>query len=928
MASIDELKSRIDCHDLAERLGMERPGGKGNYRSPHRKDNNPSVGISRDGKRWKDYATGEGGSCVDLVMYVENLAEVSDAVRRLHELYGIPFDRPERPAEPVQKSIAEYIADRCLANAQARADDLLEYLVGQRKIAEEAVRHAIQRGMLGWNDWTSDKVPPGEVGHGGPGAAFIVRTLNPGRVAAVDVRYQDPGLNGGVKTQTQGEKHGLIWTSDLKRLARAHTVYVVESAINVLSIDSCNQAGWAAVATRGVSNVELIDWRFLRGKKVVLAFDNDPADDGSRRPEMKGLCPGDLAAWKTHEILTGLDIACHLVDQGPWCDGSETGVRFNDVNDILQEYGPRELLGYLRTLQQWVIPGVRGDKESKKPGAKPRIFLPPYDWTQYWKFRAKEDFTTFVKMKKTEDGDEEETFQDLCGFRVAGLSRVRIQSATATMTGEQDAQPHTVFSVSVQTPRHGNQLLRKVFVDEKLHNLDQWGKFGPIFAKAQFSRMVSILERAAGIGARDAVNFVGLAWRDGRPAVNEGPDCYFTEPEKQCPYHNLLFPSGPQHDARTVIEAYQATFKKNAAMQVLTWILGGHLKAFLGFWPHMILQANKGAGKSTLVKRLERTTGMTMFSGQSLQTEFRMLTSISHTSHPVGWEEISARRQDVIDKAVSLLQECYQYTVTKRGPELTEYLLSAPVLLAGEDVPVRSLLGKVVRAELSGRKGEMLPENLPRFPVREWLQFLAGHSRSQINQLYERARKFCVQHSRASGTDDGALRMAGNYAAVATAWRLLAEFAGIHEATGDFLPDLYEEMNRHIGETSADREPWVWILECLFDEIAAGNFRHPYKFQMVEDEECLLVRSSYVMHHLKTTLALRDTWNALPVKSDRVFKKQLIEAGVVLKDRIDVTIGTRRECHLTALSLSALARYGLHPARPTDESREPTAWPE
>jgi len=51
---------------------------------------------------------------------------------------------------------------------------------------------------------------------------------------------------------------------------------------------------------------------------------------------------------------------------------------------------------------------------------------------------------------------------------------------------------------------------------------------------------------------------------------------------------------------------------------------------------------------------------------------------------------------------------------------MTEYLLSAPVLLAGEDVPVDSLLGKVVRTQLSGRRGDLLPQNLPRFPVRAY----------------------------------------------------------------------------------------------------------------------------------------------------------------------------------------------------------------
>ncbi|MBJ6881731.1 hypothetical protein, partial [Vibrio cholerae] len=80
-----------------------------------------------------------------------------------------------------------------------------------------------------------------------------------------------------------------------------------------------------------------------------------------------------------------------------------------------------------------------------------------------------------------------------------------------------------------------------------------------------------------------------------------------------------------------------------------------------------MLNAGKGAGKSTLVKSLERTLAFTMFSGQSLKTEFRLLTSISHTSHPVGWEELSAQGQGVIDKAVAMLQESYQYTITRRG---------------------------------------------------------------------------------------------------------------------------------------------------------------------------------------------------------------------------------------------------------------------
>ena len=49
-----------------------------------------------------------------------------------------------------------------------------------------------------------------------------------------------------------------------------------------------------------------------------------------------------------------------------------------------------------------------------------------------------------------------------------------------------------------------------------------------------------------------------------------------------------------------------------------------------------------------------------------------------------GYEMLSARKVEIIDKAVAMLQESYQYTPTQRGAEMTDYLLSAPVLLAGE----------------------------------------------------------------------------------------------------------------------------------------------------------------------------------------------------------------------------------------------------
>lgn len=899
MASIEELKQRIDLHDLAERLGLERPGGRGNYRSPHHKDKSPSLSIFDSGAKWKDHSTDEGGTCLDLVMYVEG-CDTATAIVRLHEIYGLPLDRPDASAERREKTRAEFIADRCFE----RIDPAMEYLTG-RGIAEAVAQRAITKGTVGYNEWNSPKIPAGEPGHGGPAVAFITRTMVTGRVVAVDMRYLDPDLNGGVKTQCQGEKNGYPWFSDLNRLKAAHTVFIVESPINALSIETCDIAKAAAVATRGTGNVTNIDWRFLEGKRVIICMDNDAPN------ERTGLCPGAAAGWKLYELLTAQNQAALLVDQSKW---DEWGV--SDVNDILKASGAKVLKSALQQFEPWAIAGLSGEQNK----GKPRIFLPAHDFAQYWRYRTKEDFTSVI-TKRGEDpetGQDKIDFEDLAGFRIAALSRVTVASATATMSGEKDSAPRTLFAVSVQAPRHGTKLIRKVFDDDSLHNVEQWRKFGPVFKMSCFSRLLTILERGAHLGERQAANFVGLAWLNEKPIVNQGPDTYFTDPEKQCPYHNLTFPSGSREDARRVISAYQATFKKNAAALPLVWALGGHMKALLGFWPHIIMQASKGAGKSTLIKRIERTLAMTMFSGQSLQTEFRLLTSISGTSHPVGWEEISARKQEVIDKAVSLLQESYQYTVSRRGSDMTEYLIAAPVLLAGEDVPVRSLLGKVIRTELTNKKGPIMPDNLPRFPVLEWISFLAGLDRPLVQTIFEKTRERCAKHCRATAHDEGAKRMVGNYAAVLAAWWLLCEFADIHPDQGDFEICLIEEMNSHISETSADREPWVWILEILLSELSAGLYRHPYKWDEVEGEQCLIIRTSHVMDHLAHNNALRDRWNAMPVKSDRVFKKQLKDADVVVSDTVERTIRGRRESRLTALSIAKLATYGLYAAPEVD----------
>lgn len=159
--------------------------------------------------------------------------------------------------------------------------------------------------------------------------------------------------------------------------------------------------------------------------------------------------------------------------------------------------------------------------------------------------------------------------------------------------------------------------------------------------------------------------------------------------------------------------------------------------------------------------------------------------------------------------------------------------------------------------------------------------------------------------------------MANNYAAVLTAWVLLCEFSGLDAKDGPFITDLMAEMNAHISQTSADRQPWVWIMETVVGEIAAGHYDGPWKIEEhgVNGEPCLYIRSSDVMHHLSRTTALREFWNGLPVKSDRVFKQQMEHAEVVVGEA-EKTIGNRRYSRMAAISLARLEEFGVMVHRP------------
>jgi len=113
------------------------------------------------------------------------------------------------------------------------------------------------------------------------------------------------------------------------------------------------------------------------------------------------------------------------------------------------------------------------------------------------------------------------------------------------------------------------------------------------------------------------------------------------------------------------------------------------------------------------------------------------------------------------------------------------------------------------------------------------------------------------------------------------------------------------------------RQPWVRIVDALLAEIARGAYKSPFKFDQEECQDVLMIRTSDAMTHFGQGFWEKRGWPDMSALSDRVLKKQLKQAGVLIVDSLgnaksfERTLGGKRVGHLTALRLSELHAQGL-----------------
>ncbi len=95
---IPALKESLRIPEVWRALGL--PGQPApTCRSPFRPDKSPSFSIYQDGRRWKDFATGQGGDVIDFIATARQTGK-GEALRLFLELAGVPRQAPPPPPAP------------------------------------------------------------------------------------------------------------------------------------------------------------------------------------------------------------------------------------------------------------------------------------------------------------------------------------------------------------------------------------------------------------------------------------------------------------------------------------------------------------------------------------------------------------------------------------------------------------------------------------------------------------------------------------------------------------------------------------------------------------------------------------------------------------------------------------------------------------
>ncbi len=144
--SIDEIKARLSIPEAARLLGMNWQAGKSCV-SPFRPDKHPSFSCFDEGRRWRDHATGEGGTVIDFIQKALDVP-LKEAIQWAREKCGgVVLPVPIAAGAAMKKPASDAKAKPPPKLRPAQAGEL-EALAKLRGFKVETLAEAQRRGLL------------------------------------------------------------------------------------------------------------------------------------------------------------------------------------------------------------------------------------------------------------------------------------------------------------------------------------------------------------------------------------------------------------------------------------------------------------------------------------------------------------------------------------------------------------------------------------------------------------------------------------------------------------------------------------------------------------------------------------------------------------------------------------------------------------
>jgi len=258
------------------------------------------------------------------------------------------------------------------------------------------------------------------------------------------------------------------------------------------------------------------------------------------------------------------------------------------------------------------------------------------------------------------------------------------------------------------------------------------------------------------------------------------------------------------------------------------------------------------------------------------QTSYRLKKTLANTNLPVLVEEVGRLAPSHRKRVVDQLNVAYNLGPTTHGHNDRVYDLYAPVLLAGQDFPVRdeALLSKTIAFQLAGEaKNAAALARLERvdgvFPLGGWLEFACEYANEHDIPGLLREKEALLGEKLSDGSCPHyaeADRCIRNYAMQLVASDALQEYG----LDADIEGYVVEALRQHLGML---REEGIDIAEQFVRDLVVLLATRPDPSKTLLDER---PEGAYV--HVETALkALRSMGRTYDISDPRVITRRLNE---------------------------------------------------